>query len=92
MHLMTGPVAITTTLAIVCYSVYTVQSPHKNETLIVTIPPVVYGIARYLLLVMVRGGEAPEEMLTRDKGLIAAVLVLIILCVLVLYGGLDLFD
>ena len=84
--------AVMAAMTVICYAVYTVDSPHKNATLIVTIPPVVYGIARYLLLVMVRGGEAPEEILTRDKGLLIAVLVWICLCVLVLYGNLHLFD
>jgi 4-hydroxybenzoate polyprenyltransferase len=79
-------------MTVVCYAVYTVESPHNNTTLIVTIAPVVYGIARYLLLVMVRGGESPEEMLTRDKGLIVAMLVWIGSCVLILYGNLHLFD
>ena len=59
---------------------------------IITLPPVVYGIARFLLLVMVRGREAAEEILTRDKGLIVSVLVWVGLCVLVLYGGLHLFN
>jgi 4-hydroxybenzoate polyprenyltransferase len=84
--------AMMAAMTVVCYAIYTVESPHRNITLIVTIPPVVYGIARYLLLVMVRGGEAPEELLTRDKGLIAAVLVWVALCVVILYGDLRLFD
>jgi 4-hydroxybenzoate polyprenyltransferase len=84
--------AMMAAMTVVCYAIYTVESPHHNLTLIVTIPPVVYGIARYLLLVMVRGGEAPEEMLTRDKGLIAAVLTWVVLCVLILYGNVRLFE
>jgi 4-hydroxybenzoate polyprenyltransferase len=84
--------AVMAALTVVCYVVYTVESPHNNPTLIVTIPPVVYGIARYLLLVMVRGGESPEEMLTRDKGLIAAIVIWVGSCVLILYGKPHLFD
>lgn len=81
--------AVMAAMTVVCYAVY--AATHRNVTLIVTIPPVVYGIARYLLLVMVRGGESAEEMLTRDKGLIAAVLVWVGLCVAVLYVDLRLF-
>jgi 4-hydroxybenzoate polyprenyltransferase len=84
--------AMMAAMTVVCYAVYTVESPHHNATLIATIPPVVYGIARYLLLVMVRGGESPEEMLTRDKGLIVAMVVWVGACVLILYGQLHLFD
>jgi 4-hydroxybenzoate polyprenyltransferase len=82
--------AVMAALSIICYAVYTVL-PQHNPTLIVTIPPVVYGIARYLLLVMVHGGDAPEEMLTRDPGLVSAVLAWVGLSVLVLYGPLQLF-
>jgi 4-hydroxybenzoate polyprenyltransferase len=83
--------AVTATMTVTCYSLYTIHSPHRNATLIVTVPPVLYGIGRYLLLVMVRGGEAPEEMVTRDRGLIAAVLVWVSLSVAVLYGPVRLF-
>lgn len=84
--------AVMAAMTVVCYAVYTVESQHRQPTLIVTILPVVYGIGRYLLLVMVRGGEAAEEMLTRDRGLITAVLVWVSLCVLILYGNLQLFQ
>jgi 4-hydroxybenzoate polyprenyltransferase len=84
--------AIMAAMTMVCYAIYTVESPHQNRSLIITIPPVVYGIARFLLLGMVRGREAAEEILTRDKGLIASVLVWVGLCVLVLYSNLRLFD
>ena len=79
-------------LTIVCYALYTVDPKHENSTMVVTLPPVVYGIARYALLVMVRGGESAEEMLTLDRGMIAAELSWIGLCVLVLYGHFRLFQ
>jgi 4-hydroxybenzoate polyprenyltransferase len=84
--------AIMAAMTIVCYAAYTLESRHNNRSLIITIPPVVYGITRYMLLVMVRGRESAEEVLTSDKGLIASVLIWISLCVLVLYGNLRLFD
>lgn len=79
-------------MTIICYAMYTVDPKHENSTMVVTLPPVVYGIARYALLVMVRGGESAEEMLTLDKGMIAAVLCWVGLCVLVLYGHFRLFQ
>lgn len=84
--------AIMCAMTIICYSIYTVESPHNNRTLIITIPPVVYGITRYMLLVLVRGGQSPEEIITRDKGIIASVLLWVSLCVLVLYANVHLFD
>lgn len=84
--------AIMAAVTVVCYTIYTVESPHKNVTLIVTVPPVVYGIARYLLLVLIREGEGVEKMLVRDRGLLAAVLLWTGLCMAVLYGNLHLFD
>jgi 4-hydroxybenzoate polyprenyltransferase len=83
--------AVTATMTLACYVLYTVETPGHNASLIVTVPPVAYGIARYLLLVMGRGAEAAEELLTRDKGLIAAVLIWVGLCVLVIYGEVHLF-
>ncbi|OAI50063.1 hypothetical protein AYO44_18100 [Planctomycetaceae bacterium SCGC AG-212-F19] len=84
--------AVTATMTIICYAVYTIEARHINDSMIITIPPVVYGIARYLLLVMVRGGEAPEDLLTRDRGMLAAVAVWIGLCLFVLYANINLFN
>lgn len=84
--------AIMAAMTIACYAIYTVESPHKNNNLIITIPPVVYGIARYMLLVLVRGRQSAEEILTTDKPLMGTVLIWIGLCVAVLYGNLNLFE
>jgi 4-hydroxybenzoate polyprenyltransferase len=84
--------AMNTTMTLVCYALYTVGSPHRNTTLIVTIPPVAYGIGRFLLLVMVRDHESAEDILTSDKGLIAAVVTWVSLCVLIIYGNIHLFE
>jgi 4-hydroxybenzoate polyprenyltransferase len=44
---------MTATMAILTYALYTVTGRQGNATLIVTVPLVVYGIIRYLLLVVV---------------------------------------
>ncbi len=82
---------LSATTALVCYSLYavTVQS---NETFLLTILPVSFGIARYLLLIIVRTeGEDPDDMLTRDVPLVVTVLAWALLCVVILYGGLHVF-
>ena len=81
--------AMTATMAITCYALYTVIGrPDKpgHETLVLTVPIVAYGICRYLLIVLVfDAGDAPEKDVVDDLPLIVAVVVWIILCVLILY-------
>ena len=51
-----------------------------------TVPLVVYGIYRYLLIVLVFDvGDAPEKDVVDDLPLIVAVVVWIALCILILY-------
>ena len=64
----------TATLAIFTYSLYAVDlgdtgaNVPGDNTMMVTIPFVAYGIYRYLYLLYVRGeGEAPEIILLRDR-------------------------
>ncbi len=59
-------------VTIVCYSVYTIQSPTAlaHPHLWITVPIVIYGVFRYLYLVFQKGwGGAPDEVLLRDRGL-----------------------
>jgi 4-hydroxybenzoate polyprenyltransferase len=81
--------AMTATMAITCYALYTVIGrPDKpgHETLVLTVPLVVYGIYRYLLIVLVFDvGDAPEKDVLADPPLIAAVLLWVALCVLIIY-------
>jgi 4-hydroxybenzoate polyprenyltransferase len=58
------------TLAILTYSLYTFSAPNlpENHAMMFTIPFVIYGFFRYLLLVQVRNsGEAPEDILFHDR-------------------------
>ncbi len=81
---------LSATTALVCYSLYAV-TVQANETFLLTILPVSFGIARYLLLIVVRTeGEDPEDMLTRDPPLIFTVIIWSILCVAILYYDLHL--
>jgi 4-hydroxybenzoate polyprenyltransferase len=84
--------AMTATMAILCYALYTVTGRHGNASLVVTVPLVTYGITRYMLLVMVQGeGDTPERLLVSDRVLIAIVAAWVLLCVLVLYKNVHMF-
>jgi len=79
---------ICATLTIAAYALFTVLG-HANHTLIITTPPVVMGIFRYLLLVeRDQEGEIPEAVLAKDWAIQFAILVWAFLYIAILYGGL----
>ncbi len=78
------------TLAIAAYAIFT-TSIAAERTLIITCPPVVYGILRYLLLVeRHEGDEQIEAILFRDRPIQAAILLWLGLHAAILYAGLRL--
>lgn len=80
---------VCTTLAIACYALFT-MSPGHDHSLIVTCPPVIFGLFRYMHLMDQAGsGEAPDAVLLSDLPLQAAGAVWLGLCVSVLYFGLN---
>ena len=82
--------AMTATMSITCYALYTVIGRPGNETLVVTVPLVFYGISRYLTIVQVFDvGDAPEKDLIEDLPLIVAVIGWVALCVLIIYLRID---
>jgi 4-hydroxybenzoate polyprenyltransferase len=61
---------IVLTIAILAYGLYTFSAPNlpDNHAMMLTIPFVIYGVFRYLYLIQVKGfGEAPEEVLFKDR-------------------------
>jgi 4-hydroxybenzoate polyprenyltransferase len=68
-------ITIVSGTTIVAYSLYTFFRPGAPESLMLTIPFVVYAIFRYLYLVQVKqiGGE-PEEILLTDRPLQISIL------------------
>src|SRR5262249_30842845 len=83
--------ALSATTALVCYSLYAV-TVQTNETFLLTILPVTFGIVRYMMLVIVEtGGTDPDELLVRDLPLVIAALVWALLCAGVLYLHVQLF-
>jgi 4-hydroxybenzoate polyprenyltransferase len=58
---------------VIAYSLYTFEA-HHSRTLMLTIPFVLFGVFRYLLLVHRRDlGEEPEEIFLRDRPLAVAI-------------------
>jgi len=63
-----------------------------TKFLMVTIPPVLYGIMRYLYLIYEKKeGESPEEILVTDGPLFAAVSIWLMLVLVVIYGPSSVF-
>lgn len=67
-------IAIVVTCTLITYSLYTFQGLGSNHSLMLTIPLVLFGVARYLYLIYVRhDGERPDEVLYRDPQILAVV-------------------
>ena len=79
---------ICATLTIATYAIFSVLG-HPNRSLIITIPPVVMGIFRYLLLIeRCQEGEAPDVVLLKDWAIQLAILIWVALYAAVIYFGL----
>jgi len=76
---------ITAGLTIISYSFYTFTA-FQTEYMMFTIPFVVFGVFRYLMLAKAKAGvEAPDEMLFKDKPLLIDVVLWVLACALILY-------
>ncbi len=75
------------TATLVFYSLYTFFSEAGQQyALMWTIPPVLYGLFRYLYLVYEKGqGGEPEEILLRDTGILASVILWVVSIIVILY-------
>ncbi len=80
-------ISVITTATLVTYFLYTFFSEAgRQHALMGTIPPVLYGLFRYLYLVYEKGkGGEPEELLLRDPGILGSVLLWVVSIVVVLY-------
>ena len=79
-------ITIVTAATLMAYSLYTFQSPTGKHHLMIKIPFVLYGMFRYLYLVHMRmEGGSPEEVLLRDRHMLATVVLCVALIILVLY-------
>lgn len=73
---------ISTSALLVSYSLYTFLSGH--EFMMITIPPVMYGIFRYMNDVFSKSMGGEPEMIFKDKSILLAMLLWVLLVLLVL--------
>jgi 4-hydroxybenzoate polyprenyltransferase len=79
-------VSLVTTGTVISYAIYTVNSPLIGSRMMLTIPPVIYGIFRYLYLIYDRSDDrSTSQMVSEDKGMIAAGASFVVIAFLLLY-------
>jgi 4-hydroxybenzoate polyprenyltransferase len=79
-------VAMVTTGTVISYSVYAVNSPIIGNKMMWTIPPVLYGIFRYLYLIYDRADDrSTASIVAEDKGMIIAGAVWVVTAFALLY-------
>jgi 4-hydroxybenzoate polyprenyltransferase len=79
-------VSLVTTGTVISYSIYTVNSPLIGSQMMLTIPPVVYGIFRYLYLIYDRSDDrSMAQIVAGDRGIQAAGASYAIVAFLLLY-------
>ncbi len=79
-------VALVTTGTVISYAIYTIDSPLVGSQMMLTIPPVVYGIFRYLYLIYDRSDDrSTAAIVAEDRGVILAGAVFAITAFLLLY-------
>jgi len=79
-------VSLVTTGTVISYAIYTVNSPQIGSRMMLTIPPVVYGIFRYLYLIYDRNDDrSMAAIVAGDRGIQAAGAAFAIIAFLLLY-------
>ncbi len=79
-------VSLVTTGTVLSYAIYTVNSPLIGSQMMLTIPPVVYGIFRYLYLIYDRADDrSMAQIVAGDRGIQAAGAAFAIIAFLLLY-------
>ena len=83
-------IIISTSITIISYTLYTINEDIINKFgtagLIITVPFVLYGLFRYLLLIYCKGkGGSPEELVINDPGIIISVILWFIVILLQIY-------
>jgi 4-hydroxybenzoate polyprenyltransferase len=79
-------VSLVTTGTVISYAIYTVNSPIIGNQMMLTIPPVVYAIFRYLYLIYDRNDDrSMSGIVAGDRGIQAALVVFAIVAFLLLY-------
>ena len=80
-------ISVTSTATLVAYALYTFEATNvpENDSMMLTIPFVVFGLFRYLYLVNhTDDAESPELVMLKDKPLVAAVLLWVVTAIVIL--------
>jgi 4-hydroxybenzoate polyprenyltransferase len=79
-------VSLVTTGTVISYAIYTVNSPLIGSQMMLTIPPVVYAIFRYLYLIYDRNDDrSMSGIVAGDRGIQGALVVFAVIAFLLLY-------
>jgi 4-hydroxybenzoate polyprenyltransferase len=79
-------VSLVTTGTVISYAIYTVNSPLIGSQMMLTIPPVVYGIFRYLYLIYDRSDDrSMAQIVAGDRGIQAAGVAFAVVAFFLLY-------
>ena len=79
-------VSLVTTGTVLSYAIYTVNSPQIGSQMMLTIPPVIYGIFRYLYLIYDRSDDrSMAAIVAEDRGIQAAGAAYALIAFLLLY-------
>jgi 4-hydroxybenzoate polyprenyltransferase len=87
-HLLDEMISVVTSTTVIAYSLYTFSAPNvpSDHSMMLTVPFVLYGIFRYLYLIHVKNeGGTPEELLFKDKPLLADIALWGLTALFVLY-------
>jgi 4-hydroxybenzoate polyprenyltransferase len=79
-------VSLVTTGTVLSYAIYTVNSPLIGSQMMLTIPPAVYGIFRYLYLIYDRNDDrSMSGIIAGDRGIQGALVAFAVIAFLLLY-------
>jgi 4-hydroxybenzoate polyprenyltransferase len=79
-------VSLVTTGTVISYAIYTVNSPQIGSQMMLTIPPVVYAIFRYLYLIYDRSDQrSMSGIIAGDRGIQGALAAFALVAFLLLY-------
>ncbi len=79
--------ALSATAAVIAYASWAFTRPSNIVLCVLTIPPFVLWLARYAKLIGMGGGQAPEELILRDRALLALGVVWDLLFLASVYAG-----
>lgn len=79
---------VVVTCAIIAYSLYTFLGVPGTHQLMITIPFLIFGTARYLYLIYVKAqGEQPDRLLFQDRQILGVVACCLIVAAVILYNA-----